>query len=116
MGKSLKEGEAGEILPPPKKGEPAARANLVTLGDVRSEMGRVYHSMQRGDYTYDELTKRIWALGKIGAVIRDAELLGIGSQSDADERPVFSGLIITPPPELKMIEGGKQPQPQRIKR
>ncbi len=114
MAKPLIARKTGEVLPPPKKDQPKYRANLVTLGDVRSEMGRVYNSMQRGDYTYEELTKRIWALRQIGSIIEAAEKLGIGAASDDDERPVFSGLIITPPPAAKMIEAGPS-KPQRIK-
>lgn len=112
MTKPLKGTKNGEVIPPPRKEPVKLRANLVTLGDVRSEMGRVYNTMQRGEFTYEEMTKRIWALRQIGSVIESAENLGIGAQSDDDERPVFSGLTITPPPLAKQIASDK---PQRIK-
>ena len=100
-GKTLKKRAPPQIIPPASK----TRANLVTIGDVRSEMGRVYNSMQRGVYSLEEMTKRIWALRQIGQTVEAAEKLGISADADNDQRPVFTGLQIVPPPADKLIDG-----------
>lgn len=110
----MTDNETGEVIPP----ERVRSVNLATLGDVRSEMGKVYNEMKKGRVDVPDATRRIWALRQIGSVIEAAEKLGIGAASDADERPVFAGLNITPPPspELRVIDGDKQSEPQRIKK
>lgn len=117
MGKTLETPKTVEIIPPPLPETDKTRANLVTLGDVRSEMGKVYNAHKRGELTSELLTKRVWALRQIGQTVEAIEKLNVGQDVPADERPMFAGLTIVSPPANKLLNGGgADPNPNQRKK
>jgi hypothetical protein len=50
------------------------RVKLSTLRDIRLEMARVYRSVKRGKLEESAASKRVYMLGEIGKIIRDADL------------------------------------------
>ena len=123
--KDLRNKRPDEVIPPgsptpvdtiEEQNEQAAKedrrvGHLVTLGDIRREMAQVYRAAHKGTIKWEQATKRIWVLRGLLATVEVEERYRV-PDLDPDERPVFTGLVISgPAPKLNGSQGpdeGKQ--------
>ena len=70
------EGQTGEIIDPDKPAFPGwgwAKRKLVTAGDAKTEIARVYRAAASGKISPDDLGRAVWALEKFARVSEIAE-------------------------------------------
>ena len=66
--------ETGEVETlPPQKGQ-RYRCKLDTLADVKREMAKVYRESRNGLLDYQDSTKAVWVLERIGKIIEVGEI------------------------------------------
>lgn len=113
MAKTLKQQDEVEIVPPGDdtsvddelpvnaeadlptgRGGKLVKVQLLTLGDVKREMGKVYRRCSSGKMTWSNGTKAIWVLRGILSAVEVEEKYRILDNTDEDTRPVFTGLQV----------------------
>ncbi len=69
------DGTTGAVSEYTPTGKPSRyRAKLDSLGDIKAEMARCYRESRSGLLDYQDATKAVWMLERIGKVIVDSEL------------------------------------------
>lgn len=90
-----------EMLP---VGELRRVGRLQTPGQIKSEMGKVYRAVHRGDMGSVDGRLRV---GMLAQMLKAVELeleFSLRQEDPNDDRPAFAGMVIEPP---KLIEGPK---------
>lgn len=80
---------------------------LVTVGQIKKEMGVCYRLAQRGRIPWAIATKAIWILRQMLKACEIERRYFIPPEADADDRPVFVGLTIVGPSVDKLMDGTK---------
>lgn len=85
-----------EIIPPPTNKQ-SGKVKLATVGNISSEMARVYRQVRRGDITIEQGSKLTYMLRQQLEAKKTELAFSLAQDDPDDDRPALVGLTIKGP-------------------